>query len=83
MPFKIVAPEQVLIKVRKTDQKTFVHFVNYSGKPISGIKIACAGAKKITVSVPLENQRSKTYETKAGKPVVLPTFDVYAVAELE
>lgn len=83
VPFKIVAPEQVLIKVRKTDQKTFVHFVNYSGKPISGIKIACAGAKKITVSVPLENQRSKTYETKAGKPVVLPTFDVYAVAELE
>lgn len=81
-PFKVEAPPTVLMKIRQSGQKTFIHFVNYSDKPVQGVKLTIADKKSAHVSVPLEKKESIKLTLKKNQKIELPEFQNYALVVL-
>lgn len=82
-PFKVEAPSSVLIKIRQSGQKTFVHLVNYSDKPVRGIKMIIADKKSALISVPLEKKEFIKLTLKKNQKFELPEFQNYALVTLD
>ena len=70
LPFRIKAPETVLVRVNETEEEYIIHFINYTAKTCSGIKVETLSAKENFLYADFETAEWKTLP--AGKEAVLP-----------
>ena len=81
LPFCITAPESVLVRVNETEEEYIIHFINYTAKTCSGIKVETLSAKENFLYADFETAEWKTLP--AGKEALLPDSISWSVLKFK
>ena len=79
LPFAVSAPESVIIRVNQTEKEFIIHFINYTAKPCSGVKVKASSGAGTCLFADFETGEWKTLS--GGKEFLLPDFLSWCVVK--